>query len=184
MRLTISAVIMALVLGLAATGCQRSEENVQAARENTDNRALTDADRNFLKKNEMDNIKQQNLARAVLEKSKNSDVRDYAQMLADDHTKALDDLVDLMNKKGMAQPKALPEAKHEALSKLNNLSGPAFDREFVNLMLEDHERTIAEFRQQESMTQDKDVKDYVRHMRPALEKHLRKAHEIAGKLKA
>ena len=41
--------------------------------------------------------------------SQKKNVKDYAQMLVDDHSKDLKDVVDLMNQKGMPQPKDLPE---------------------------------------------------------------------------
>ena|SRR5689334_20091806 len=113
----------ALAVGilLAVAGCQQSNRNVQAAREtssgagNTTNKAvLSDSDRDFLKKAEDGNIKERNIARVVVDKSENKDVKDYAQMLVDDHTKDLRRVVDLMNQKGMSQPKNLPEVKHEA----------------------------------------------------------------------
>src|SRR5262245_57392105 len=107
---------------LAVVGCQQSDRNVQAAREtssgtgNTTNKAvLGDSDRDFLKKAEDGDIKERNIARVVVDKSQNKDVKDYAQMLVDDHTKDLRRVVDLMNQKGMSQPENLPETKHEAL---------------------------------------------------------------------
>src|SRR5437879_10600852 len=93
-------------LFLAVAGCQQSDRNVQAAREtapgtaNTTSKAvLNDSDRDFLKKAEDGDIKERNIGRVVLEKSQNKDVKDYAQMLVDDHTKDLRRAVDLMNQK-------------------------------------------------------------------------------------
>jgi putative membrane protein len=183
----LSVSILATVLSLAVFGCERSGENVQAARETTNedrpNKAvLIAADKDFLAKAEKDNIEEQNLGRVVVEKSQNKDVKDYAQMLVDDHTKALNDLVDLMNEKHVRQPKGLPDAKHEALSKLNGLSGAEFDREFIKMMVEDHQKAIAEFRQAQNTAQDEDVKKYAAHFLPTLEKHLKRAQELQRKL--
>ena len=134
MRLFTAGVLGAGLL-LAVGGCQQSDRNVQAARENepsagkTTNKAvLNDSDRDFLKKAEDGDIKERNIGRVVLEKSQNKDVKDYAQTLVDDHTKDLRRVVDLMNEKGMPQPKDLPEVKHEAIGKLDRLSGDASPR--------------------------------------------------------
>jgi putative membrane protein len=183
--LTISA--LAAVLSLPVIGCQQSNENVQAARETTNtgeprNKGLNDADKNFIIKAERDNIAERDLGRLVLEKSRNSDVRDYAQMLVNDHTKALKDLVDLMEQKGVHQPKGLPETKHEALGKLNGLSGAAFDREFIKLMIEDHQKEVMAFQDEVNMAQDGDVKYYAEHTLPVLQKHLKKAQELQAKM--
>src|SRR2546422_10383757 len=110
MRLTMhsfAAGMLGAALLLTISGCQRSDENVQAARETTADTGdrtkavLNDADRNFLKKAEEGDIKERNVGRWMLDHSQNKDVKDYAQMLADDHSKNLRDLVDLMNQKGM-----------------------------------------------------------------------------------
>jgi putative membrane protein len=174
---------------LAVAGCQQSNRNVQAAREtssgagNTTNKAvLSDSDRDFLKKAEDGNIKERNIARVVVDKSENKDVKDYAQMLVDDHTKDLRRVVDLMNQKGMSQPKNLPEVKHEALGKLDRLSGGAFDREFLNTMVEDHKKDITDFQKEVNAAQDEDVKYYAMHTLPVLQEHLQKAQELQQKV--
>ena len=179
LRILTTGVLSAL-LSIALFGCQRSGENVQAARDNKT--IVTDSDKSFVTKAEKDNLAEQEIGRFAAEKTQNKDVKDYAQMLVDDHTKALNDLVDLMNKKGMAQPNGLPKGEHEAMSKLNGLSGPDFDREFINSMIEDHQKAVSEFRQEKDMAQDKDVKSYADQVLPVLEKHLQKAQELQGKL--
>jgi putative membrane protein len=177
-RMYICAMLAAL-LGLSIAGCQRSSDNVQAARETS---ALTDADRHFLDKAEQDNLQERELGRMVVQKTQNSDVRDYGQMLVDDHTKALKDLVDLMKDKGMAQPKGLPKVEHEAMAKLKGMSGAEFDREFVNMMVRDHQDAVKEFQHESNLAQDYDVKMYANHVLPVLQKHLQKAQELQGKI--
>jgi len=179
LRILTTGVLSAL-LSMTLFGCQRSGENVQAARDNKT--VLSDSDKNFLMKAEKDNIAEQEIGRFAAAKTQNKDVKDYGEMLVEDHTKALNDLVDLMNKKGMAQPNGLPKVEHDAMSKLNGLSGPDFDREFLNLMVEDHQKAVSEFRQEKDMAQDKDVKSYADHVLPVLEKHMQKAQELQRNL--
>jgi putative membrane protein len=174
---------------LFVSGCQQADQNVQAARETTadtgaptDKPVLNDSDRNFLKKAEEGDIKEQNIGRFVLEKSQNKDVKDYAQMLVDDHTKDLKKVVDLMNKKGMPQPKELPQVEHEALGKLKGLSGAALDGEFMSIMVEDHQKDITEFRKEVNSAQDEDVKYYAEHTLPVLQEHLQKAQMLNEQL--
>ena len=192
MRLNVrlfTAGVLGAGLLLAVGGCQQSDRNVQAARETepsagkTANKAvLNDSDRDFLKKAEDGDIKERNIGRVALEKSQNKDVKDYAQTLVDDHTKDLRRVVDLMNEKGMPQPKDLPEVKHEAIGKLDQLSGDAFDREFVNMMVDDHQKDIAQFQKEVNAAQDEDVKYYSMHTLPVLQEHLKKARELQQKV--
>ena len=184
-----TACALGTALLFALSSCRGSGQNVQAAREtpaDTSERSnkpvLNDSDRDFLKKAEDGDIKEVNIGRFVLEKSQNKDVKDYAQMLVDDHTNDLRKVVDLMNQKGMPQPQDLPEVKHEALGKLDELSGAALDREFANAMVGDHQNDIAEFQNTINSTQDEDVKYYAMHTLPVLQEHLRKAQELQEKL--
>jgi len=169
---------MAIVLCWSLFSCRGSNEDVQAARENTDNRAISGSDRQFIVEAEKANIEERNLGRVALKKSQNSGVREYAQELIDDHTAALRDLVDLMRKEGMRQPDSLPQAKHEALEKLDDLSGSAFDRQFVALMVGEHQKAVASFRNEQSSATDEDVRDYAGKVLPVLQKHLRRAEEL------
>jgi putative membrane protein len=184
-----AAGVVGTALLLAVSACQQSGQNVQAAREaksdsgnRTSKAVLNDSDRDFVKKAEDSDIKERNIGRFILEKSQNKDVKDYAQMLVDDHTKDLRRVVDLMNQKGMPQPQGLPEVKHEALSKMDELSGAALDREFVNTMVDDHQKDIAEYRKAVDTSQDEDVKYYAMHTLPELEEHLQKAQELQQKV--
>jgi putative membrane protein len=181
--------VLGAALLLALSGCQHPGQNVQAARETTadtgdrtSKAVLNESDRDFVKKAEDGNIKERNIGRVILDKSQNKDVKDYAQMLVDDHTRDLRRVVDLMNQKGMSQPRDLPEVKHESLDKLDKLSGAALDREFVNMMVDDHQKQIAEFRKEVDTARDEDVKYYVMHTLPVLEEHLQKAKELQQKV--
>lgn len=187
-RLYIFIVSLGLTFGLA--GCQRNGDNVQAAREPdmpaakapSNTNTLTVADKDFVMQAEKDNIQERVLGRMAEEKSQNSDVKDYGKMLVRDHNNALQKLVDLMEKNGIPQPKGLPEERNEAVEKVQGLSGAAFDKEFVNMMVADHEKAVDTFRHEAATAQNPDVRDYAKNVLPTLEKHLKDAQELQGKL--
>jgi putative membrane protein len=188
MRLFMAGILGAALL-FVVSGCQQSNENVQAAREtgtgtgeSTAKAVLNDSDRDFLKKAEEGDIRERDIGRVVAEKSQNKDVKDYAQMLVDDHTKDLRKVTDLMNQKGMPQPKDLPKVNNEALDKLNGMSGPGLDREFVKIMVEDHQKDIAEYQKEAGAAKDEDVKYYAMHTQPTLQEHLQKAQDLQQKM--
>jgi putative membrane protein len=187
-HLYILIVSLGLTFGLAA--CQRDGDNVQAAREpampaakapgNTN--TLTGADKDFVMQAEKDGIQERVLGRMAEEKSQNSDVKDYGKMLVKDHNNALQKLVDLMEKNGIPQPKGLPEERNDAVKKMQGLSGAAFDKEFVNMMVVDHEKAVDTFRHEAATAQNPDVRDYANKVLPTLEKHLKDARDLQGKL--
>jgi len=183
----LAAGFLAAALCVFVPGC-RSNQNVQAAHENADthatnpNAVLNDADKNFVIEAVRGNIKERYIGLVVLAESQNKDIKDYAQMLVDDHTKALKELVDLMEKSGMQQPTGLPAVKQEAERMLSGLSGAALDRKFIEIMVEDHEKYLSEFRREANTAQASELKDYVTRMIPVLQEHLQEAQELQGKL--
>jgi len=191
-----------LGFGLASVACQRNPESVQASREvgppvgtnpNINAPAITPSDQNkdmllsqadgqFMKHAEDSDIKERNLARVVMARSSNKDVKDYAKMIADDHTKDLHNAVDLMENKGIHQPKDMVEIKHESEARLSGLSSPALDREYINMMIKDHQKDIAQYNQEQSSGEDPAVRDYAAHALETLQKHLQKAQDLQNKL--
>lgn len=179
-----------LIFGLLTTvatfglaGCQQGNDNVQAAREPSSTaNTITGSDRNFVMQSVKDNIQERALGRMAEERSQNADVKDYGKMLVKDHNNALEKLVEVMNKNGMPQPRGLPEVKSEAMNKVESLSGPSFDKEFMSMMVEDHQKAVDTFRREQNSAQNPDVRDYAKNVLPTLETHLKDAQEIQSKL--
>jgi putative membrane protein len=105
-------------------------------------------------------------------------------MMAGDHDNALQQLVELMEKNGIAQPKTLTEERTDAVDKMQGLSGGAFDREFVNVMVQDHQKAVGAFRQEVDIAQNADVRDYAKNMLPMLERHLKDARDLQNEINA
>jgi putative membrane protein len=170
-------------------GCERNGDNVQAAREPdmpaskspAATNTISGADKDFVFQAVKDNIQERVLGRMAQQQSQNDAVKDYGKMLAKDHNDALERLVDLMNKNGLQQPKGLPEVKSEAVKKLQGLSSAAFDKEFVNMMVTDHQKAVDEFRHVAATAQNADVRDYAKSVLPTLEKHLKDAQDLQSK---
>ena len=178
-KLSTLCLMMALsVLGLGA--CNRGG-GVQAAREDRPPNA-TPAEQDFMMKATQAHLSDMDMARLAMQKSENSDVRDFANMIQRDHTNAVEDLTDLMKDKNVSQPSTLtPEAKLD-IEKMTGLSGAEFDREFVNMMVSDHQKAVEMFRDIASIAQNPDIKKYAEDLLPKLEMHLEKAQKLQSKL--
>jgi len=174
--------VMTVVCALALCGlsaCNR-DRSVQAAGDQPV--AVSPAEQDFMMKASQANLAEIDMARIALEKSDNSDVRDYANMIRSDHTSALEDLTDLMKDKNVSQPQTLPAETHQDIDRMNNLTGPELDREFMNMMVSDHQKEVEMFRDQQAIAQSDDVKKYVEDILPKLEMHLDKAQQLQSKL--
>ena len=164
--------------GLAA--CMR-DRGVEAAREGQPP-SVSAADQDFTMKTMQGHLGEVNTARIALQKSDNSEVRDYANMIQSDHNNALKTLSDLMTDKNVPQARTLAPEIQQDISRMNNLTGPEFDREFINMMVQDHQETVEMFRDHLAIVQNPDVKEYIEDLLPKLEMHLDKGKQIQSKL--
>jgi putative membrane protein len=169
-----------VIAALSFTACSRGR-SVEAAREDSQP-TVSPAEQDFMMKAAQAHLSEIDLARFAMQRSQNPDVKDYANMIESDHTRALEDLTDLMKDKGVSQPKTLnPETKME-IEKMTELSSPDFDREFANMMVADHEKAVEMFHDQLDIAENPDVKKYADDLLPKLEMHLEKAQKLQSKL--
>ncbi|CUI05992.1 DUF4142 domain-containing protein [Massilia antarctica] len=118
----------------------------------------------------------------ALTKSQNAEVKTFAQQMIDDHTKALGDVTQLAQTKGVTLPTEL-DSKHKALAaKLGKLSGDAFDKAYMGQAgVGDHKAVHAALKKFESKAKDPDVKALAAKMLPTVEQHL---HSASGMVPA
>jgi putative membrane protein len=129
-----------------------------------------------------DHVQERVLGKMAQQQSQNDGIKDYGRMIAKDHNEALEKLVDLMNKNGIPQPKQLPEERSEAIKTMQGLSGAAFDQKFLAMMVQDHQKAIEMYKREADSGQNADVRDYAKSVLPTLEKHLKDAENLQGKM--
>jgi putative membrane protein len=139
---------------------------------------LADSDRKFLMEAAEGGQMEVDLGELARQKAANDAVRQFAQRMAADHTKANQELAQLSASKGVelaSRPSAKAQSTKDRLSKL---SGAAFDREYVKLMVRDHETDVSAFRQESRSAKDPDVKAWATKTLPVLEDHLKAIRQI------
>jgi putative membrane protein len=182
--------IIVLVVGFG-TSCRRNDEGVQAAREEKkrgeDNKdVLTAADRQIAMQIEQEHQAEVDLAKLAQQRATNKDVKDYAGNLVDDHNAALKDIQNMIRDKQTTEstqstPMKSSEAQ-AAYTKLQGLSGTAFDREFINMMVQDHQKMVDELNRDQGKIQNADLKNHVRDLISKDQKHLEQAQDLQRKL--
>src|SRR5262249_5101947 len=152
--------VMCLVLTLAAglTACNRGR-SVEAAREDRP-RAVSQSEQDFMMKAAQAHMAGNQVAGSSLQKSCTNDSKGYANKIKCHHTEGPEDQTDLMKDKNVRQPRSIAADTQQDISRMNTLSGGEFDREFVNMMVSDHQKAIELFRDQQSSAQNRDVKKY------------------------
>ncbi|HST23263.1 MAG TPA: DUF4142 domain-containing protein [Blastocatellia bacterium] len=142
---------------------------------------LSSSDKKFVMETAQGGMMEVELAKLAVDKASSEEVKQYAQRLVDDHTKANDELTQLASQKGVMvshDEKAMMKGK----DKLSKLSGAAFDREFMNLMIKDHTKEVKEFEEASNKSKDTDVKDWAAKTLPTLREHLQMARDINTKV--
>ena len=123
------------------------------------------------------------LGQLAAEKASNSEVKKFGQRMVEDHQKANDRLKEIASKKGIDLPTE-PGAKQKATKeRLSKLSGEAIDKAYVETMLKDHKKDVAEFEKESSNGRDPEIKQFASETLPTLQDHLKEVQSIAPKVK-
>ena len=122
------------------------------------------------------------LAKLALQKSKNADVKKFAQRVITDHTKVGQELKKIATAKNITLPAEVKPEQQETHDRFMKLSGAEFDREFMTLMVENHEKSITAFEAESNNGTDAELKAFAGNTLPTLREHLQMARDTSGKL--
>lgn len=184
------------VLGLTAITALLAVVNVQAQTPGTDTgnpgaknqstvsgtgapSSLSRSDKKILKDLAMANMAEVEAGRMAHGKSQNEQVRNFAQKMIDDHTKALDDVRQVAQAKGVTLPTELGFVQKRMAARLAAQSGEAFDRAYLERAgVDDHKKTHDMLHKAQSRAKDPDVKALVARTLPVVDQHLTTVQEL------
>lgn len=133
---------------------------------------ITTQDRSFAKDASMINNSEIQLGKLALVKAENPEIREYAQMMVDDHITAQSDLRAIAFTTGILAPDSLDTAHVALQTMLYNLSGSQFDIAYVRATLEDHKNALSAFNLELNMGSYTPLRSYAGTTKPKIEKHL------------
>jgi putative membrane protein len=141
--------------------------------------ALAKSDKQFLS----DAIKGDNaeitLGQLAAQKGGSDGVRSFGQTLVTDHRKAKDEAAALAAGLEVKISDGIAEEAQQELDKLQHLTGPEFDKEFVGFMAAEHEKDISEFKEKAGEG-NRQVPEFAARTLPTLQKHLQLAQSLGG----
>lgn len=126
----------------------------------------------FMKEAAIGGMAEVEAGRLAVTKATSPDVKKFAQMMVEDHSKANNELKALAAKKNVAAPTALDANKQSMMDELRGLSGADFDNTYIEGMVGDHEKTVATFERESQNASDPDIKAFAAKTLPTLRKHL------------
>jgi putative membrane protein len=174
-----AAFVVAITLaapGLAATHGKHHAANAHKGQ------AMSDTQ--FMREAAIGGMAEVDLGKIGVQRAENPDVKQFAQRMVDDHSKANDQLKQVAEKRGVALPGDV-DAKHKAaIDRLSKLSGPAFDKAYMRDMVTDHNHDVSLFERQSASGKDDELKSWVDQTLPTLKEHQDMAKDVAAKVGA
>ncbi|WP_276369384.1 DUF4142 domain-containing protein [Chryseolinea sp. H1M3-3] len=118
------------------------------------------------------------LAQLALTKATSPKVKEFAQSMVDDHSKANEELKSLAQSKNITLPTTLSEEKQKDYNDLAEKSGADFDKAYSEFMVKDHKDDVSKFKKAADNAEDGDIKSWAAAKVPVLEHHLSMAESL------
>jgi putative membrane protein len=132
---------------------------------------LSVKDRQFIEKVASTNMAEIKLARLALDKSQNTTVRKYAQMIIDDHEKSGKELKTIAHDEKFPEPTTMDTEHQKAYDKLATETGKDFDTDYMKFMVKDHDKTIDDFQKASNELTNPELKSFASKTLPTLKEH-------------
>lgn len=132
----------------------------------------------FLTTAYQDGLAEIQLSQLALQKSTNTDVRNFAQRMIDEHTRANNQIAALAQSSGLTLPTTLSPNRQSLVAELSTFSGTDFDRAYMDVNVFVHTKDVRLFRRQAEEGRNADVKSFAQNLLPALSEHLELAKSI------
>jgi putative membrane protein len=140
---------------------------------------IGDTDREFITGATQAGLAEVAAGRLALQRSRNPRVREYAQMLVQDHQAANARLQQIAQAKGLKPPTQLSRDRQRDLQDLQRRKDDEFDQAFLRRMVQDHQKAIDLFGHEvKGRHQDGDLKNFAQQTITRLERHLAAAETL------
>jgi putative membrane protein len=162
------------------TSSQQTDSTEVAEEQNEERLPSDDAqdDAEFMVKAASGGMMEVELGRMAQQKASSPQVKEFAGMMVNDHSKANEELKALATKKNIVLPSTPGDEAQGHISELTKYSGSEFDKEYMNLMTKDHQEDISLFEKAAEKSKDQEVVAFAAKTLPVLRKH----HQMARQL--
>jgi putative membrane protein len=105
-------------------------------------RDVSNADQDFVRDVAIANMAEMEMAKMALQKGTDANVKKFAQMMVDDHSKAGSRLQALASQHRIQVPAQVDEKHKDAADKLNQKQAADFDRDYAQAMVDGHQDLV------------------------------------------
>src|SRR6266487_2765684 len=132
----------------------------------TKSSSLSVKDKTFMRKAAKGGMMEVAMGRLAAQNAQSDDVKSFGKRMVTDHSKANDELKSIAAKKGVK----LPTEKWSS------------DKAYMDMMVKDHEKDLAEFKEEANTGTDSDVKRFAEDTAKVVQEHLDLAKATQSKL--
>ena len=114
----------------------------------------------------------------ALDKSKKAEIKDFAQMMINDHTQSSNNLKAAAKEDGVNVPTEMTSAHAAKVGALGDLSGDTFDRKYMQMQVEAHQEALALMKGYAASGDSKALKQHAEKTAPVIQTHLEHAEKL------
>lgn len=162
-----------LLLGLILIGFTSCEEDEEAPRD-----TVSAQDRDFAAQATYSNLAEIAMGQLALTQAEDQLIRQYAETMVTDHTKAQDELRYLAESYDLEIPDTLESVDQTLYEELEQLEGYAFDSAYIGSQVVVHQKTQQLFQTQIDQGENKGIVQYASSTLPHLTEHLARAMDL------
>jgi putative membrane protein len=109
---------------------------------------------------------------------KSREVIDFGTMMVKDHTAANEQLQKIAVAQAVTLPSRPTQSQVSTHEKLQRLSGPSFDKAYMQSQIKAHEETVTLFKKEVATGKNAETKSFASEQLPIFQSHLEKARSI------
>ena len=132
---------------------------------------LSAADKTFMMNAAKGGMMEVEMGKMAASSAQNADVKKFGNRMVTDHSKANNELMALAKEEGVSLPGAKSPGKWKS------------DKDYMDAMVKDHEKDLAEFQKEAQNGTDPDLKAFAAKGAKMVSTHLKLAQETQGKVK-
>jgi putative membrane protein len=176
----LSTIAVALSFGVPALAQQRPAPGTPTSAATT----LSRADLDFVKKAAEGGMAEVALGKLAQQNAESPQVKQFGAKMEQDHGAANAQLTAIATGKGATMPQSLDQKDMRAQERLSKLHGAAFDREYMRMMVEDHDKDLKEFQKAAQSKHDQEIRNFAQQTASVVQEHDQLAHQVVQSLSA
>ena len=143
----------------------------------------TSADTQFADKAAAGGMAEVALGKLALQKSFSARIKNFANMMVTDHSKANDELKGIAQKENLTLPASIDAGHQAKMDSLGKLSGKDFDKAYVSAMVDGHQKTLTLMQDEANNGKNTSLKAFAAKVAPTVKMHLDAIIKIQGEMK-